>query len=104
MNVFYVIIIILILNIRTYILMIWDKRKSKQKGAWRISEKQLLTSGLAFGSLGVIGGMFPPVHHKKRKNWFRLGMPLALLLQIYISYEIYKWAAIRFNLYFELPF
>ena len=104
MNVFYVIIIIFILNIRTYILMIWDKQKSKQKGAWRISEKQLLTSGLAFGSLGVIGGMLPPVHHKKRKKWFRFGMPFTLLLQIYISYEIYKWAALRFNLYFELPF
>ncbi|MFK7945976.1 MAG: DUF1294 domain-containing protein, partial [Saprospiraceae bacterium] len=96
--------ILIVLNIRTYILMIWDKQKAKKKDAWRISEKQLLTSGAVFGSLGIIGGMFPPVHHKKRKSWFRYGMPLALLLQIYISYEIYIWAMIRFNLYFEFPF
>lgn len=104
MNLFYVIFILIVLNIRTYILMIWDKQKSKKKDAWRISEKQLLTSGVAFGSLGIIGGMFPPVHHKKRKNWFRYGMPLAFLLQIYIGYEIYIWAMIRFNLYFGFPF
>lgn len=104
MNTFYIFLLFLVLNIRTYVLMIWDKRKSMQKGAWRISEKQLLTSGWAFGSLGVIGGMLPPVHHKKRKKWFRFGMPLALLLQLYISYEIYKWATIRLNLYFEFPF
>lgn len=84
--------------------MIWDKWKSKQKDGWRISEKQLLTSGAVFGSVGVILGMFPPVHHKKRKNKFRFGMPVAFIIQCYISYEIYVWATIRFNLYWELPF
>jgi uncharacterized membrane protein YsdA (DUF1294 family) len=84
--------------------MIWDKWKSKQKNEWRISEKQLLVSGAVFGSLGVIAGMLPPVHHKKRKNWFRYGMPIAFLVQLYLSYEIYVWATIRFNLYWKLPF
>lgn len=84
--------------------MIWDKWKSKQEGAWRISEKQLLTSGALLGSVGVILGMFPPVHHKKRKNKFRIGMPIALLIQCYLCYEIYRWATIRFNLYWEFPF
>lgn len=104
MNLFYITLLLLILNIRTYVLMIWDKQKSQQKDAWRISEKQLLTSGVAFGSLGVIAGMLPPVHHKKRKNWFRYGMPIAFLVQLYFTYEIYVWATIRFNLYWKLPF
>ena len=104
MNLFYITLLFLVLNIRTYVLMIWDKWKSKQKDAWRISEKQLLVSGMVFGSLGIIGGMFPPVHHKKRKKWFRYGMPVALIIQIYLAYEIYIWAMIRFNLYWKFPF
>jgi uncharacterized membrane protein YsdA (DUF1294 family) len=104
MNLFYIILLVFILNIRTYVLMIWDKRKSKQKDAWRISEKQLLISGLVLGSVGIIGGMFPPVHHKKRKKWFRYGMPIVLMIQIYFAYEIYIWAMIRFNLYWKFPF
>lgn len=104
MNLFYVMLLLIVLNIRTYFLMIRDKQKSKQKDAWRISEKQLLISGLAFGSIGIISGMLPPIHHKKRKKWFRIGIPLVLLIQIYISYKIYKWTSIQFNLYFEFPF
>ncbi len=104
MNLVYITLLLLFLNGRTYALMVWDKYKSKQKDGWRISEKQLLTSGIAFGSMGVILGMLPPVHHKKRKNKFLIGMPLALLVQLYLSYEIYIWAALRFNLYWKLPF
>lgn len=104
MNLFYVALLLLILNIRTYALMIWDKQKSKKQGAWRIPEKQLLGSGLLFGSLGIIGGMLPPVHHKKRKMKFRIGMPAAFLLQLYLSYRLFHWATIRFNLFFEFPF
>lgn len=104
MNLFYIALLIFVLNLRTYVLMIWDKRKSKQQGAWRISEKQLLVSGLLFGSLGIIGGMLAPVHHKKRKMKFRAGMPAALLLQTYLVYQLYKWSVIRVNFYFEFPF
>ena len=84
--------------------MVSDKRKSKQKNVWRISEKKLLTTGWAFGSLGISLGMLPPVNHKKRKNWFRYGMPIAAIIHILILYKIYTFAAITFNLYWKSPF
>lgn len=104
MNLFYIVLFLLILNIRTYGMMIWDKRKSMQENSWRTPEKRLLTAGLLFGSLGIFLGMFPPVNHKKRKNKFRFGMSFTLMFQLFLLYQIYIFSANSMDLYWKIPF
>lgn len=63
-----VLIVLIIMNMRSFVLMGVDKKKSI-KGTYRISEKKLLWSALAFGSLGFILGM-KHFHHKTLKPRF----------------------------------
>ena len=57
-----------------------DKAKAK-RGAWRIPERTLFLLPLLGGSLGALLGM-QLFRHKTQLWYFRLGIPLILLLQI----------------------
>lgn len=66
-------------NVVTFALYGIDKHRAK-KGRWRIPEKTLLLLPLLGGSVGGLLGM-AVFHHKTRHWYFRLGLPLMLLLQ-----------------------
>ena len=60
--------------------MFLDKQKAK-RGKWRISEKTLFLFAIIGGSLGSTLGMH--LFRHKTKHWyFKLGMPLILIIQI----------------------
>jgi uncharacterized membrane protein YsdA (DUF1294 family) len=85
-------------------MMLLDKQKSKQKDSWRTPEKRLLIAGLLFGSLGITLGIFPPINHKKRKNKFRIGMPLAFIIHLFLLYQIYIFSTDSMDLFWNIPF
>ena len=76
----YFLIYLLIVNIFAFLLMFIDKQKA-QKGAWRISERNLFLSAIIGGSIGGILGM-QIFRHKTKHKKFTIGMPLILMLQI----------------------
>ena len=77
-----------IINIIGFVLMGIDKKRAK-RGAWRISEKTLFMAALLGGSLGTICGMYI-FRHKTRHWYFKYGMPLIVLLQVFLIYHITK--------------
>lgn len=98
-NLLYILLILLVLNTRTYYLMVIDKRRAIKK-KWRISEAKLLWGSALFGSMGIWLGMFAPLYHKRNKPVFAYGVPLMMVVQAIILFWLYgqfqNW------LYFEL--
>ena len=76
-------IYLIAINVITFLLFVIDKEKAK-RGAWRISEKTLLTCALIGGSVGGLAGMYL-VRHKTQKPMFTIGMPVILILQIVVA-------------------
>ena len=70
---------LVVINATTFAVYGADKSRAK-KGRWRIPEKTLLLLPLLGGSVGGLLGM-AVFHHKTRHWYFRLGLPLMLLLQ-----------------------
>jgi uncharacterized membrane protein YsdA (DUF1294 family) len=70
------------LNVVTFVLFCIDKFRA-QRGRWRIRESVLLGCSLFGGAVGGLLGM-AIAHHKVRKAYFAIGMPLALVLDIAI--------------------
>ena len=70
------------MNVLTFLVFAADKRKAVKKGP-RIRIVVLL--GLAFlgGSIGALLGMYR-LHHKTKKNYFTVGVPLMLVMQVSI--------------------
>lgn len=60
-----------------------DKKKAVQ-GKWRIRESTLFLVSIIGGSVGTLAGMFF-FHHKTKKWYFRIFMPLILILHIVIA-------------------
>ena len=82
------IIYLLIINCIGFVIMGIDKRKAR-RGEWRISERTLFACALAGGSIGTFLGMH--VFRHKTKHWyFKYGMPLILILQIFLMGYITK--------------
>lgn len=71
-------IFFLAMNLLAFLLMLLDKNKSKKANAERISEGMLFFMATAFGSVGVWAGMLA-FHHKTRKWYFAIGIPLLML-------------------------
>ncbi len=67
-----------IINVAAFLIMLWDKAQSRQKGAERISEGMLFFMAIAFGAFGVYAGMMT-FRHKTRKWYFIIGVPLAII-------------------------
>ena len=73
---------LLLVNAVAFFIMGIDKRKAK-KHEYRIPEKTLFLWAIAGGSVGSIVGMYF-FRHKTRHPSFQIGMPLILLVQIYV--------------------
>lgn len=70
----------LAVNLIGFAIMGYDKYKAKKNG-WRIKEKTLFTIAFIGGALGVLLGM-RNFHHKSKKNEFKIGIPLLLVLNL----------------------
>ncbi len=74
--------IILAVNVFVFLLYVVDKLLAKA-GWWRVPERVLLITAAGGGALGAIVAMVT-ARHKTNKLWFRIGVPLLLILQISI--------------------
>ena len=77
-----IILVLLFLNLVTFLVYGWDKRKAR-KGKWRVSESTLLGLAVIGGSAGAWLGM-KYWHHKTLHKKFRYGIPAIIFLQILI--------------------
>jgi uncharacterized membrane protein YsdA (DUF1294 family) len=71
-------IYLIIINVAAYALMAADKSKAR-KGARRISERTLLLTAAAGGSLGAFAAMRTR-RHKTKHAAFAIGIPVLLLV------------------------
>ena len=88
MNYFYIIIPLIFINLAAFITMGVDKIRSAKSGAPRISEGLLFFMAALFASFGVYAGMFV-FHHKTKKWYFLMGIPLLMAENLATSYLIY---------------
>ena len=89
MEVKYVILYFIIINIIGLGIMALDKFKA-QKGYWRTPEKTLFTVTLLGGGFGTIAGMYM-FRHKTKKLKFTIGFPTILISEIVlVIYLLYK--------------
>ena len=79
----YIVAALVVLNLVSFVLMALDKKRAK-KDRWRISEKTLFISAVLFGALGAMMGMYM-LHHKTRKWYFRVFIPLLFVIQLGIT-------------------
>lgn len=85
----------LTINLIAFLIMLLDKNKSKKAGVERISEGLLFFMATAFGSLGVYAGMFA-FHHKTRKWYFVVGIPMLIVQNVALLYIIYLKFIIKY--------
>ncbi len=76
---------ILFMNVASFLLMLMDKTSSVRPEAGRIPEGMLFFLAAAFGSVGVLAGMFA-FRHKTRKWYFLVGIPLLMLENLAFLY------------------
>lgn len=89
MEVKYVILYLLLVNLVGFGIMALDKFKA-QKGYWRTPEKTLFTITLLGGGFGTIAGMYM-FRHKTKKLKFTIGLPTILIAEIVgVIYLLYK--------------
>ena len=84
-------IIFLILNLITYTMVYYDKRKAK-RGEWRVPEKRFFGLAILGGAIGVFVGM-RSFRHKTKHPTFVYGIPFLIFINL-VSY---------FYLLFQLP-
>ncbi|MFZ1654291.1 MAG: DUF1294 domain-containing protein [Candidatus Moraniibacteriota bacterium] len=73
--------VFLAINVAAFLIMGWDKQRSRQSGAERIPEGLLFFIAITFGSVGVLVGMFV-FRHKTQTWYFLLGVPLTIIQNI----------------------
>ena len=73
-------VLIVLLNLGTFLAMGWDKHKAKEQ-AYRIAERTFWIWALLGGSIGVVLGM-QVWRHKTQKGSFYWPVYLILLLQV----------------------
>ena len=73
-----------LMNAAGFLVMFADKR-----GHWRIPERTLLLIAALGGSLGSLLGMYL-FHHKTRHPKFTVGIPLILVLQIFLAWICFR--------------
>ncbi|MCR4685741.1 MAG: DUF1294 domain-containing protein [Lachnospiraceae bacterium] len=86
-----------IINTAGFLAMGVDKRRSKSRRKWRISEAAMFTVALFGGTLGIIGGMYL-FRHKTQKPAFQYGMPVILVLQILAALIVLFLLPIKFRI------
>ncbi len=80
--------IIILINIYSFIIMFLDKRKSILKKE-RTPEASLFFWAICFASLGIFLAMHL-IKHKNRKWYFNLGIPLLIVQQTIIIWQIFS--------------
>lgn len=78
---------LLLINALSFVLMLIDKKKAK-KNQWRIPERVLLLLAVCGGSLGTWMAMYA-VRHKTRHKTFTVGVPIMLLIHIFVAAYLY---------------
>ncbi len=73
---------LLLVNTVTFYMMGIDKKRAQNR-EYRIPERTLFMWSIAGGSVGSIMGMYF-FRHKTRHVSFRVGLPLILVIQIYL--------------------
>ncbi|MFQ9487865.1 MAG: DUF1294 domain-containing protein, partial [Anaerostipes hadrus] len=76
----YIHLYLIMINVITFALYGLDKWRAMTR-QWRVREKKLIILALIGGSIGAMIGM-TVFHHKTRKWYFRLGIPLILGIQV----------------------
>lgn len=79
---------LLLVNLWAFVLMGFDKRRAKQKGARRVRERTLFLSALLGGGLGALLGMWT-FRHKTKHWYFVIGIPLILLAEAALAVWLY---------------
>ncbi len=79
----YLIYCLIAINIFSLFIMFLDKKKAELQ-AQRISEKTLFILAILFGGIGIYFGMFL-FHHKTKKWYFVVIMPLIIALNLYLA-------------------
>ena len=83
----YFLLYLLLINAVGFALMLIDKWKAKHN-RWRIKEATLMTVAALGGSVGSLIGMYT-VRHKTRHIKFTVGIPLILLVQIFLAIMLF---------------
>jgi uncharacterized membrane protein YsdA (DUF1294 family) len=78
-----------LLNIFTLFVMMHDKKSAKNH-RWRIPESTLFTLSFLGGSIGTLVGIYI-FRHKTNHLKFTLGIPLILLLNLFLYVLIYTY-------------
>ena len=82
------IIYVAVMTLVAFLAMGWDKLCAK-RDARRVPEKTLFLLAIIGGSIGSIAGMYA-FRHKTRHWYFKIGLPLILILQIAAIIAV-KW-------------
>ena len=77
-----------VMSIVAFLAMGWDKLCAK-RDARRVPEKTLFLLAIIGGSIGSIAGMYA-FRHKTKHWYFKIGLPLILILQIAAIIAV-KW-------------
>lgn len=77
-------------NLFAFVLMWWDKSRSRKNGTERISEGFLFFLAITFGGLGIFFGMFV-FRHKTRIWYFLIGIPFAALQNVIFVRFALRW-------------
>ena len=80
---------IIVISFITFIIFGVDKKRARRH-EWRISEKVLFALAIIGGSIGAIIGMIA-FHHKTKKWYFRIGMPVILAVQIAVVWALFRF-------------
>ena len=78
----YLLVYLVIINLITFLAFAYDKYRAKNDG-WRVKNFFLLGLSFLGGSFGGLLGM-KFLRHKSKKSYYRLGLPLMVLLQVLI--------------------
>ena len=74
------------INLLTFFVYGIDKWKAR-RDKWRVPEATLLMLAAIGGSVGALLGMFV-FHHKTKHKKFLIGVPLILLAQLALAYQL----------------
>lgn len=76
------------INLYGIFIMYQDKQKAIKR-MWRTTEGKLFTVAIMFGSIGILSGMYI-FHHKTKHPKFVIGVPLILIIQLYVLFKYGK--------------
>jgi len=75
-------------NLAGFIMIMLDKRRAR-RGEWRIRERTFFLWALAFGTTGILLGMYV-FRHKIRHRSFAVGMPIILMFNLACGYLFWR--------------